>query len=175
MKVVSIITILLVIHAAPASAVDFTVVDVVDVGPCYGGLRGAVQWSPDGSMLAYFANGSFMVADTLGKGRVVKEIDFAPHRFVWSSNDEIILFQRHVGGERLIEDRLCRINVISGNETLVREDQTRSSLSRKAAGATYHGPFRTVEGGAYYTEERGGAKTSQAGINGEDCARRKCK
>jgi len=84
-----------------AVGLDFTVEEVVDVGPCYCGLTRPAQWSPDGTRLAFFADGGLMISDTLGNSHQVREIEFAPHRFVWVSNDEIILFQRRIGDDRI--------------------------------------------------------------------------
>ena len=109
---------------SPARALDFRITEVVPVGPSYGGgLTEPAQWSPDGTKLAYFHEGHLMIADTLGNSRQAAEIDLPPHRFVWASNNEIILYQwkylpRDTVDKRLTTlDRLISVNIETGAQT----------------------------------------------------------
>ncbi len=138
-----------------AHALDFKITEVVEVGPIYGMVKPA-QWSPDGTKLAYFYDGQLMIADTLGKSRPAAKIDLPPHRFVWSSDSTIILYQwdylprDSVDQNMRTIDRMISINVETGTQTLLEEFVHRVGDKSEKIPRIFKGPYLTVEGNAYY-------------------------
>ena len=77
---------------ASGRALDFEIKEVIKVGPIYGfALYPPMLWSPDGTMLAYFANNCLMIADTLGHARQAAKVEMVPDRFCWAGNGEVIV------------------------------------------------------------------------------------
>jgi hypothetical protein len=136
---------------------DFKITSVVPVGPIYqGGMTEPALWSPDGTKLAYFHEGQLMIADTLGNTGPVAEIDLPPHRFVWSTDSSILLYQWDYLPRDTIDqnmrtiDRLITININTGISTLLEEFVHRiGDQSEKLAGV-FKGPYLTLEGNAFY-------------------------
>jgi len=152
----------------PAQALDFKITEVVPVGPIYGGgLTEPAHWSPDGTKLAYFSGGQLMIADTLGNSRAAAEIDLPPHRFVWSSDSVIIVYQWEYLPRDTVDkwlttlNRMISVNVETGTQTTLEEFTHRvGDLSEKIP-RTFKGPYLTVEGNAYYFVEEEGIKRIQ--------------
>jgi hypothetical protein len=146
-------TLLLVLMLAawPCRAIDFTITEIVPVGPYYGGgMYRPAQWSPNGTMLAYFSDGKLLVSDTLGNSRTVTEIELAPHRYVWASDDEIVLFQRTFDTGHVIINRLSRVNIDSGEESVIAQYTRCIGRHPDSGGTVFRGPYKTIEGSAYY-------------------------
>jgi len=130
------------------SALDFKITSVIEVGPIFGGAgMHPAQWSPDGTKLAYFNDGFLMISDTLGITQRVAEIDLSPRRFAWSSNTDIIFFQKEfLQGDTILE-RMSSINIESVDIEIL------ENISRKRGeehSREIWGPFKTVEGNVFY-------------------------
>jgi len=143
-------------------ALDFKITEVVPVGPIYGGgLTRPALWSPDGTKLAYFSGGQLMIADTLGNSRATAEIELVPHRFVWLSNNEILLFQRKYLAKNAILRRLTAINVDAGTQTTLEEFTRKPGDTSWKSQRIFQGPYLTVEGNAFYYVEQAGVESVQ--------------
>lgn len=147
-------------------ALDFKITEVVPVGPIYGGgLTEPAQWSPDGTKLAYFSEGHLMIADTLGNSRAAAEIDLPPHRFVWASNSEILVYQRQQFRDTT-DKRLCSLNRLISVNIETGYQATLEEFIHKIANLSdpprfFKGPYLTVEGNAYYRVEEEGVEMIQ--------------
>jgi len=142
----------LTISVGSTHAADYEITEVIEIGPAAQVLsHGSVKWSPDGTMLAYFADNFLMISDTLGNSREVVSIpDMYPFRFQWVSNHEIVASLKE--SERRSDSTLYQLtlwDIDSGSKTIIQEVwRTRSSL--QPGKTCYQGPFLTLEGNAYY-------------------------
>ena len=124
-----------------SKAGGYKITKVIEVGPAaWVPFQGPLHWSPDGTMLAYFANNYLMISDTLGNTREVKKIDMYPHRCKWVSEDQIgVRLKKKISDDSTLL-RLVVIDVGSGRERVVQECM-RTSLSRfQAADPRHHIP-----------------------------------
>jgi hypothetical protein len=141
------------VGAATSAAAGYKVTKVIEVGPAVSLLNGgALKWSPDGTMLAYFANNHLMISDTLGNSRQVAPIGvFSPMRAAWVSNSE---FAVNLADRRRTDSVLYRLVVFDiddGSQREVRQCwETRWSLLPGHSG--FDGPYVTLEGNAYYED-----------------------
>ncbi len=139
--------------AATTVASGYEVTKVIEIGPAVPLLTGgALKWSPDGTMLAYFANNYLMVSDTLGNSRqVVGTEGLTPMRAEWASNNEFAVNLANREDTDSMLYRLVVYDIVSGSQRLVRECwRTRWSLLPGHSG--FDGPYVTMEGNAYYEE-----------------------
>jgi hypothetical protein len=150
---------LCILFSIKGTAVSFEITDVVEVGRIFGGgMYRPAQWSPDGTMLAYFHDGHLLVSDTLGNSRIVTEIELAPHGYEWVSNEEIVLHQRKQDTNLVMWNRLIRIDIGSGEKTVLEEYRHRIGRGGDSEGVVFRGPYKTVEGSAFYYREEGGVE-----------------
>jgi len=142
------------------TALDFEITKVIEVGPMYGGAGiNPVQWSPDGTKLAYFNDGYLMLADTLGNTEQVAEIDLPPRRFVWVSNNEVMVYQRRFMSDGYILDRMSLVIIETGGvQTL---ENIKHGRWENHSPREFWGPFLTVEGNAFYYVTVEGARSIQ--------------
>ena len=149
--------VLLIISSA-AFAVDYEITKVVEIGPADESFMSwPLRWSPDGKWLAYFHDGFLMLSDTLGTSHPVKKIDFAPRRFEWISNEEIIGYfdeGRNLDSSRQI---LMQIDVTTGAETIIEEYMR---YKRGHSPEWFEGPWRTGKGNIYYFHTKQSGPTS---------------
>jgi len=122
MKQVFLAVVMVGLLAGLSHALDFTITEVIEIGPIYGGgMHKPAQWSPDGVKLAYFNKNALFWADSAGKSHEVAKIDMAPHRFSWASNDEIILFQWDWKEARTRLFRMSMIDLVTGEIEITEE------------------------------------------------------
>ena len=161
MRLLITILVTAIIISSPCQALDFKITEVIEVGPIYGGgLTEPAQWSPDGTKLAFFSEGELMISDTLGNSQGVAEVDIAPHRFVWASNIEILLFQKELGPERTYIYRMITVDTETGAQTTLEEFTHK--IGAPDPPRMFKGPYLTVEGNAfYYVEEEKGQERGQ--------------
>lgn len=167
-KILILISLLIYLTAAnSAIAIDFKITEVIPVEPIYsGGLTGPAQWSPDGTKLAYFSSYKLMYVDTLGKSTFIADIDIPPHRFVWASNSEILIFQREIFRDP-IDKRLSSLNkmisvdINSGERDVLEENIHRALDKSGQSNREFKGPYLTVEGNPYYFVEEDGVEKIQ--------------
>lgn len=159
----TILTLVLII-ASSGLALDFKITEVIPVGPISeGGMIGPAEWSPDGTRLAFFSGGALVISDTLGASHEVAEVDMSPHRFVWQSNDEILVFLRRFldGNSGATLNRMVRMNVETGEQMILEEFTRQRGQRAKDIPRIFQGPYLTVEGNAYYHVEEQGVETVQ--------------
>jgi len=153
MRVVLLKTLLVVLLAAGAvSAAGYKVTKVIEVGPAATviGMSGSVKWSPDGTMLAYFANNYLMVSDTLGNSRQVAAIpEQYPVRAEWASGTE---FAVRLKGEQRSDSTLYQLLVydIESGESRLVDEYWRHRWSLLPGHTYFEGPYITLEGNTYY-------------------------
>jgi hypothetical protein len=145
-------------------AARYKVTRVIEVGPAVPLLTGgALKWSPDGTMLAYFADNYLMISDTLGNSRQVAPIapPMFPARAEWVSNNEfaVSLNDREHHDSALYQ--LVVYDVTTGAERLV-DEYWRTAWTLMPGHESYSGPYLTLEGNAYYV------RTVVTGLEGED-------
>ena len=144
----------------PAQALDFEITSVIPVETSFaGGMIGPAQWSPDGTQLAYFSQGHLVISDTLGNSHLAAEIDLPPHRFVWSSDSSILLFQRELQPGRTYLYRMSTVNTRTGAQTVLEEFH--HQMAAPDPPRIFKGPYLTIEGNAYYRVEEEGVETIQ--------------
>ncbi|MEA1981255.1 MAG: hypothetical protein U9N54_09810 [candidate division Zixibacteria bacterium] len=120
---------------------DFEVTQVIEIGPCSGPVYRPVQWSPDGSRIAFFSGKTLMIADTLGNTKEIYEIAFHARKFLWANNEEIVLAQT----ERGRPYRLSLIN-LSGEENVLAEERSQKPQ--------FSGPHSTPDNIVYYYPDK---------------------
>ena len=156
--------------------VAYKVTKVIEVGPVATviGMSGSVKWSPDGTMVAYFANNFLMVSDTLGNSRQVAAIpEQYPVRAEWASGTE---FAVRLKGEQRSDSTLYQLVVydIENGESRLVDEFWRHPLSLLPGNRYFTGPFVTLEGTAYFAkgivtrDEKGAKGAMLAGINFEE-------
>lgn len=147
---------LVMLCASTTEGIDFEITEVVEIGPAaWIPFTGPLKWSPDGTMLAYFANNYLMISDTLGNSREVMPIDegIRLYRFEWVTNDQIAINMQHRRrSDSILYSGISLVDISKGLSTIIVEDPPsgeRSTLN--GVGEVYYeGPFRSFEGNAYY-------------------------
>jgi hypothetical protein len=136
-------------------AAGYKVTKVIEVGPAaWVPFTGPLRWSPDGTMLAHWANNYLKISDTLGNVRDVKAIDSGVmlRRYEWVSNDKIgvMLAKRFDLDSNFYT--LMVIDINTGQDTVVEQYKVnpRKRVPDMAGDVFYEGPFLTFEGNAYY-------------------------
>jgi len=143
---------LMIVGVSQGQAGGYKVTKVIEVGPAATviGMSGSVKWSPDGTMLAYFANNFLMVSDTLGNSRQVAAIsEQYPVRAEWASDTE---FAVRLKGEKRSDSTLYQLmvyDIVSGKSRLV-DEYWRHRWSLMPGNVCFEGPYVTLEGNAYY-------------------------
>lgn len=140
-------------------SLNFEVTKIVPLGPCYGGMTRPALWSPDGGRIAFFRDGYFVISDTLGNTTPVAEIDLPPHRFVWSTDSTVLLWQRKMSSSNVIFNKLVSINTNSGEITVHIENSRKLMGEFEEGQIGFGGPYLTVEGNAYYLPKQGGTES----------------
>jgi hypothetical protein len=138
-------------------AASYKVTKVIEVGPAaWVPFTGPLRWSPDGTMLAYFANNYLMISDTLGKSREVKWIDIGitPKRFEWVSDEKIAInLPKYRLPDSTLYNTITVIDVNTGQDTIVIADTPRTTwkpVYQRAGDTFFEGPFLSLEGNTYY-------------------------
>jgi dipeptidyl aminopeptidase/acylaminoacyl peptidase len=131
----------------------YRVTKVIEVGPAISFFAGgALKWSPDGTKLAYFANGYLFVSDTLGISQQVASIPqpMYPRGAEWVSDSELAVDLRAF---QQPDSSLCQLTVydIETGHSRVVEQFWRTRWTMMPGHTSYSGPFLTNEGRAYYT------------------------
>jgi len=152
-------TLLLTVGLLPgvSLATSYKVTKVIEVGPAAQvSYASPLEWSPDGTMLAYLANNYLMVSDTLGNSREVYKIDIGirPRRFEWASNDKIAInLPRYRLPDSALYNTITVVDVNSGQDMIVIADTPRTNwkpVYQRAGDTFFEGPFLSLEGNAYY-------------------------
>ncbi len=151
MRLLVTLLILCVAIITPCLAGGYKVTRVVEVGPVtWIPFHRTMRWSPKGSELAYFNDSILTVTDTLGNKREVAKVDQAPLRFEWISDRQIAVRLGHrvvsVGPNPTI--RIFDVSMGNGD---VSGESRGVSLDSTVEDGTVSGPFRSIEGNAYYT------------------------
>jgi hypothetical protein len=138
-------------------ASGYEVTKVIEVGPAaWVPFTGPLRWSPDGTMLAYFANNYLMISDTLGNSREVYKIDIGitPRRFEWVSNDKIAInLPKYKLPDSTLYKTITVVDINTGQDTVVIADTPRTTwkpVYQRAGDTFFEGPFLSLEGNAYY-------------------------
>ena len=134
---------------------SYKVSKVIEVGPAASVpyVGGPLKWSPDGTMLAYFANNYLMISDTLGKSREVKWIDIGitPRRFEWVSNDKVAInLPKYRLPDSARYNTITVVDINSGQDTVFAEWKT---VPGRPGDTYFEGPFLSLEGNAYYMKK----------------------
>jgi hypothetical protein len=138
------------------STAGYEITKVIEVGPAaWVPFTGPLRWSPDGTMLAYFANNYLMISDTLGNSREVKSIDIGitPRRFEWVSNDKVAInLPKYELPDSTLYNTITLVDINTGQDQIVVSDQP--GALKPVGGQTgrtfFEGPFLSLEGNAYY-------------------------
>ncbi|RKX26270.1 MAG: hypothetical protein DRP45_03955 [Candidatus Zixiibacteriota bacterium] len=142
----------LAVTASSTLAADYEITRVIEVGPAKtAGCAVSVRWSPDGTMLAYFANNHLMISDTLGNSHEVSSIhDLSPYRHEWVSDQDIAV--RLEDRSRKTDSALNQLilyNIATGDEVIMEVYwKTRDFLV--PGSEWFEGPFLSLERNAYY-------------------------
>lgn len=136
---------------------SYKVTKVIEVGPAASVpyVGGPLKWSPDGTMLAYFANNYLMISDTLGNSREVWKIDIGitPRRFEWASNDKVAInLPRHRASDSALYKTITVVDINTGQDEIVVSDQPGAlkPVGGRTGRTFFEGPFLSLEGNAYY-------------------------
>jgi hypothetical protein len=131
----------------------YEIVRIVEVGPVSGiPVSGPMKWSPDGSHLAFFGEGSLVVVDTLGNYEKVAEIDMQPRRFEWLSDQEVVVRLRENPGENARASLIC-FDIVTGECRVLEQFSADRPYKRLAPGlpeGEFEGPYLTLQGSLYY-------------------------
>ncbi len=140
-----------IIAASAAFAGGYKIDRVINVGPAeWVPKERPVKFSPDGSRVAYFYQGFLRISDTLGLDYAASmDSTIYPVWYEWLSNDEII-WQRQILRNVTAVRRLGIIDVNSGEERTIIEDNQPVYYGASGDAGSFLGPHLTVEGNAYY-------------------------
>ena len=132
----------------------YEIVRIVEVGPASGiPVSGPMKWSPDGSHLAFFGEGSLVVVDTLGNYRKVAEIDMQPRRLEWLSDREVVVYLGENPGENARAVLAC-FDVVTGERRILEQFSSTGRFLRKLGEGLpeglFEGPYLTLQGNLYY-------------------------
>lgn len=154
MRVISAILIVVLIGACPeALAAGYTISRIVEVGPGGGPVVGSVNWSPDGTQLAFFRGSQLYVSDTLGASRLVIDLGATPYRCEWATNNSLVLMllQQPSGVAGVFEiHKLVSVDISNGAMKLIKEYLRKVPKAPDGDSDSFIGPKLTLEGKAYY-------------------------
>ncbi|MFH1893007.1 MAG: hypothetical protein ABIK83_10055 [Candidatus Zixiibacteriota bacterium] len=140
----------LLLSGAIGLALEYKIERVIEVGPGFGPTVGTVKWSPDGSRLAYCTEKSLAICDTLGVATDKIDLGFAPHRYEWLSDRELIVNQFEVRSGPEVYGRIVRVDLTDGSISDLEEYSRAPTTSSVGMPESCQGPWLTVEGNAYY-------------------------
>jgi len=89
----------------------------------------------------------------------VAEIDLPPHRFVWSTDSTVLVWQRKMSSSNVIFNKLVSINTNTGVITTHIENSRKLMGEFEEGQVGFGGPYLTVEGNAYYLSEQSGTES----------------
>lgn len=128
---------------------------VVEIGPGGGPIVGTMQWSPDGTQLAYFADGYLMVSDTLGNSRQVVKLEGRVRRFVWLDNDRVAVYEEILAERAGRTATINTINIQTGEHQELDRFVKQPGEGWSQVTRSFDGPYLTLEGIAYYATHTG--------------------
>lgn len=131
-------------------AESFEITKIVEVGEAsHLSYLGAVKWSPDGSRLAFYSEGSFVIVDTLGNVLNTIPNEKKPKNFEWWSNDELVFEQvlRPKRNESL--HTLFKLNIESTELSTLEEF---TSIAGHGKQATFENLAKNSKGDPCYTK-----------------------
>ncbi|MEW6050378.1 MAG: hypothetical protein AB1644_04870 [Candidatus Zixiibacteriota bacterium] len=133
------------------AGISYEITKVIEVGPANGlPVVRPLNWSPDGSQLAYFHNGSLRVSDTLGTSRVIVTLDIAPFRAEWLSGRELLIHtKKQLPGDTELNRIVC-VEIDSSRTRTVREYKRTPGARPEDQPESFSGPFRSLEGVVFY-------------------------
>jgi hypothetical protein len=139
---------------------------LIDVGNGRSALVGTVQWSPDGSTVAFFRNRVLLLSDTLGVIREVGPVPYPPHSYMWLSNHEVLIDQWQRQGNGSDFSQLIVVDVDNATVTVLAEWERRREFYGKGNPASYSSPQRTLDGHPFFLTNTWKTKLSRepAGI-----------
>ena len=108
----------------------------------------AVKWSPDGSRIAFFKDGSLCTADTLGRLLEIKKLDLNIREFEWLDTQRICLAQSLEEKGAVSQFRVSVVD-LNGVETLLE-----SAKLERPKRPSFGGPIRTPAGHVYYRPDQ---------------------
>jgi len=114
-------------------------------------MTGPFKWSPDGSSIAFFYKTSLWVTDLEGNRRDLVEIDGLPRGVEWIDNDRLAVGYFKRTGRLNRHYELLGIDAHTGEATPIDSfDYVFGPEGRTAGTKAYAGPFRSIDGRAYY-------------------------